>query len=354
VRLLVGRRGEVHRAARRHRGRRATSIDLEYYIFLADSHRHCVRDALIERARAGVHVRCWSTRWVEQDAARFFAPLVEAGGEFAWFHRCAAGGSGEAVAQPAHASQDRGDRRAHRYTGGINVTDEEDERLRADAYRDVHVRWKAMSARRCRWCSSRTGRTPRARAVLPPAPEPTGDVSGAGGELGPGFDWEAIHRCTCGHPFRAAPRVADHAVFRAGEAAMMALTSAALGGLDVRLLVPRRSDSVVVTYAARSYFDDLLAAGVRVYEYGPRLLHSKTLLSTTTWRSSAARTSTTAASASTSRCPCCSTTRGVAREVERLIELDLAHAPRVRDDRRRPLWRCGCRRRWRVWCRRCC
>jgi len=33
-----------------------------------------------------------------------------------------------------------------------------------------------------------------------------------------------------------------------------------------------------VTYAARSYFDELLAAGVKVYEYGPRLLHTKALL----------------------------------------------------------------------------
>jgi cardiolipin synthase len=58
----------------------------------------------------------------------------------------------------------------------------------------------------------------------------------------------------------------------------MALTSAALGGLDVRLMVPKLSDSRLVTYAARSYFDELLAAGIRIYEYGPRLLHTKALL----------------------------------------------------------------------------
>ncbi|NEK65901.1 MAG: cardiolipin synthase, partial [Xanthomonas perforans] len=66
--------------------------------------------------------------------------------------------------------------------------------------------------------------------------------------------------------------------FVPGEAARMALTSAALGGLDVRLLVPRVSDSRLVTYAARSYFDELLEAGVRIYEYGPRMLHTKALL----------------------------------------------------------------------------
>ncbi|MGN0863580.1 MAG: phospholipase D-like domain-containing protein, partial [Stenotrophomonas koreensis] len=39
-----------------------------------------------------------------------------------------------------------------------------------------------------------------------------------------------------------------------------------------------RSDSLLVTLAARSYFDELLAAGVRIYEYGPRMLHTKAFI----------------------------------------------------------------------------
>ena len=58
----------------------------------------------------------------------------------------------------------------------------------------------------------------------------------------------------------------------------MALTSAALRGVDVRLLVPRRSDSFIVSAAARSYYDELIAAGVKVWEYKARMLHSKTLV----------------------------------------------------------------------------
>ena len=45
----------------------------------------------------------------------------------------------------------------------------------------------------------------------------------------------------------------------------------------MRVMVPKMSDSRSVTYAARSYFDELLAADVE-YEYGPRMLHSKALL----------------------------------------------------------------------------
>src|SRR5690606_21047565 len=62
------------------------------------------------------------------------------------------------------------------------------------------------------------------------------------------------------------------------QPAMMSLTSAAMRGVDVRVLVPARSDSRIVSAAARSYFDELIEAGVKVWEYPDRMLHSKTLL----------------------------------------------------------------------------
>jgi cardiolipin synthase len=59
---------------------------------------------------------------------------------------------------------------------------------------------------------------------------------------------------------------------------LTALTTAALRGVDVELLVPRRSDSRTVTWAARSYFHELLEAGVRIFEYTPSMMHAKTLV----------------------------------------------------------------------------
>jgi len=49
-------------------------------------------------------------------------------------------------------------------------------------------------------------------------------------------------------------------------------------GLDVQLLVPRRSDVVFFPLLSRSFYADLLQAGIRVYEYGERILHSKTMV----------------------------------------------------------------------------
>ena len=127
--------------------------------------------------------------------------------------------------------------------------------------------------------------------------------------------------------------------FVPGEAAMMALTSAALGGLDVRLLVPKVSDSRLVTYAARSYFDELLAAGVRIYEYGPRMLHSKTLLVDDHLAIIGSANFDHRSFRLNFEVSLLFHDTRLASELERTIELDLAHSPRVRDDRARPLWR---------------
>jgi cardiolipin synthase len=56
------------------------------------------------------------------------------------------------------------------------------------------------------------------------------------------------------------------------------LATAALRGVEVRILAPRHSDSRLVTAAARSYYDELAGAGVHIYEYGPAMLHAKLLL----------------------------------------------------------------------------
>ncbi len=52
---------------------------------------------------------------------------------------------------------------------------------------------------------------------------------------------------------------------------------AARRGVDVQLLVPLRNDVPLVRWAARAFYAALIAAGVRVYEYQPRMLHAKTI-----------------------------------------------------------------------------
>jgi len=62
------------------------------------------------------------------------------------------------------------------------------------------------------------------------------------------------------------------------EDILTALKVAALSGIDVRLLVPERPDKKIVYHASRSYFPELLDAGVKVYEYKKGFLHSKIVI----------------------------------------------------------------------------
>ena len=63
-----------------------------------------------------------------------------------------------------------------------------------------------------------------------------------------------------------------------GEAILAAIASAAHRGVDVRLLVPHKTDSIWVDAASRTYHDELLAAGAQIYLYESPMLHAKTAI----------------------------------------------------------------------------
>jgi cardiolipin synthase len=61
-------------------------------------------------------------------------------------------------------------------------------------------------------------------------------------------------------------------------AILVALRAAVFRGVDVRIMVPARVDVPFVHAAARSYYPELLGAGVRIFEYRPTMLHAKTMV----------------------------------------------------------------------------
>ena len=62
------------------------------------------------------------------------------------------------------------------------------------------------------------------------------------------------------------------------DSLMMALKTAALSGLDVRLIVQGIPEHKLTYWAMNSYFDELLQAGVKIYKYMKGTLHAKILL----------------------------------------------------------------------------
>lgn len=57
-----------------------------------------------------------------------------------------------------------------------------------------------------------------------------------------------------------------------------ALIVAALSGIDVRLMIPIKSDSLTTSYSSASYLSDVMEAGVKVYQYTEGFLHSKAIV----------------------------------------------------------------------------
>lgn len=327
------------RAARHH-------VHLEYYIWHPDRSGTAVRDALVERARAGVRVRLLLDAVGAAKVRHFFADLLAAGGELAWFHPPK---FGHVWARPWT------NLRTHRkivvidgkvaFTGGMNVTDDQNEALRTDAYRDLHLRLEGPIVHALQlvfvedWIYA-TGQRDLLSDVVQQAPaaEPRATIPAQVLVSGPDSSWEAIHRAHVSAIHAAKRRVwMTTPYFVPGEAAMMALTSAALAGLDVRLLVPRMSDSRLVTLAARSYFGPLLVAGVKIHEYGPRMLHTKSLLVDDAMCIIGSANFDHRSFRLNFEVSVLFDDAGIASQLQALIEADLMHAPRVRQGRHRSL-----------------
>lgn len=61
------------------------------------------------------------------------------------------------------------------------------------------------------------------------------------------------------------------------DALLWALRGAAGRGVEVRLILPRKVDSILTRFASRSYYQDLLDADIELFHYGGGLLHTKSL-----------------------------------------------------------------------------
>lgn len=261
-------------------------VHLEYYMWQPDRVGTRLRDLLVEKARAGVQVRLLlDSIGSDRTPNRFLQPLQDAGGMTAWFN-------------PLHLRRLRPSHvnfRTHRkivvcdgrvgFTGGINISAEHSAAHNGPAaWRDTHLRIEGEPVHRLQfifledWYFA-TDRAPFEPEFFPPGPAQPARPWLQIVESGPDND-----RQTLAHCFFAAITSAQRRVLLAtpyfvpNEALNTALMNAALRGVEVIILAPRRSDSWLVTAAARSYYDELASTGVAIYEYGPPMLHAKLLM----------------------------------------------------------------------------
>jgi cardiolipin synthase len=263
-------------------------VHLEYYIWEPDRFGLRLIDLLRRKAEAGVKVRML----VDGIGAiklrkKHLAPLRRAGGEIAWFNP---------VSHIRLWPKRRADFRTHRkivvvdghvgFTGGMNVSEHHSaEFLAEQAWRDTHLRVEGSVVRALQhvffddWFFATDKLPPVDPIHFPPPAQTPGSHIVQILASGPDSTSMAIH-----HSFFAAMNSASKRLwvttpyFIPDEPIQTSLVSAALRRVDTRLLIPSRGDSRMIDLAARSYLPELIAAGVKVYEYMPRFLHAKTMV----------------------------------------------------------------------------
>ncbi len=124
-----------------------------------------------------------------------------------------------------------------------------------------------------------------------------------------------------------------------------ALQDAAERGVRVRVLVPGSNiDKPPVWIAGRASYDELVAAGVEVYEYQPTMLHAKTMTVDSCWSAVGSANFDNRSFQLNDEATLCVTSEAFASELTEQFERDLAVSDRIARDRwlsRGPVQRAG-------------
>ncbi|MDP1795941.1 MAG: cardiolipin synthase [Planctomycetaceae bacterium] len=259
------------------------SIHLEYYLWQPDRIGTSLRDQLIERAKAGVAVRflydaIGSMRLTES----FLKPMRDAGIRTAPF-------------VPGRSLRERWsiNLRSHRkivlidgcigFTGGMNVGDEY---LGEDAHfgywRDTHLRLEGPAVLQLQevfatdWYFA-TGEEIDVNEHFP-IPDHPGLIDAHVLAGGPDRSESVFHTTYFGAINAARDRITlATSYFVPTDALCTALETAAYRGVKVRVLVSGPVTYWATYHACRSFYDELLGAGVEIYEYTRGQQHAKTI-----------------------------------------------------------------------------
>ncbi len=170
------------------------------------------------------------------------------------------------------------------YTGGINVGDEYMGKNKKFGYwRDTHIRIEGSSVYMLQmvfltdWYYT-TQKVSFEERFFPKLDD-KGNSMIQVVATGPDSDWEAIHYAYFSAICNAKKRVyIETPYFIPDESLLRALKSAALSGVDVRIVFPSIADHKIVHHASYSYFDDILRSGGKVYLYKKGFIHSKVVI----------------------------------------------------------------------------
>ncbi|MGL6105835.1 cardiolipin synthase [Romboutsia sp.] len=261
-------------------------IHLEYFIIKESNIGSKLKEELIEKAKEGIDVKiiyddvgCWRC-WFHR---KFFNEMRTHGIKIEPF-----------IPDKFPMLGGKLNYRNHRkiavidgkigYTGGINIGDEYLGHNKKFGYwRDTHIRIEGTSVYMLQMIFLIDWYYTTKEVILTkeyfPKIEHCGNSTIQVVASGPDSDWEAIHYAYFTAICQAKKSIyIETPYFIPDESILRALKSAALSGVDVRIIFPKIVDHKIVNTASYSYFDDILRSGGKVYLYTKGFLHSKLVI----------------------------------------------------------------------------
>jgi cardiolipin synthase len=284
------------RAARNH-------INLETYIIEDDEVGQRLADLLLEKSAAGVRVNL------------IYDGVGSLGTPREFFERLRAGGVAALEYNPINPAKANGkwsiNQRDHRkllvvdgriaFTGGVNISEvygkssflqKRRESTPPDAkeaaWRDTHMQIEGPVVADFQkmfidtW-RRQTGKEPGGANYFPSL-KPEGDaLVRAIGSVAERADY-TVYKTYISALASATNYVhLTSAYFVPDQQIVDAMKEAARRGVDVKIIFPSFTDHAMILYASRSYYDELLEAGVRIYERKVAMLHAKTAVVDGVW-----------------------------------------------------------------------
>lgn len=267
-------------------------IHMEYYDWENDVRGNQIKDILLKKVNQGVKVRVLYDDYASRKIKGNIVKELKLGGADIY----------PKIKVKLRKFANRVNHRDHRkiiivdgkfgFVGGINVSDRYDNSIDTGLYwRDTHVKILGplvSSLQRhfiVSWNTSAPDVIAYSKDFFPDVPIGTQEGIPALGQIvagGPTYPKSNIMLSYMRIFSMARERLyVTNPYFIPSESIMNVLCQAAISGVDVRLMVPEKSDSAIVGAASRFYFSELLNAGVRIFLYKKGFVHAKTVVADT-------------------------------------------------------------------------
>ncbi len=169
------------------------------------------------------------------------------------------------------------------FIGGVNIADRYINGLKGRHWRDTHLHIKGDAASGLQIIFTVDWYFLSQQNLFdikhfPPLTEGSGTPVQIAAS-GPDYDWESIAQAYLAIISNAREKLFIVTPYlMPPPPLLLALKTAALSGVDVRIIIPEKSDAVLSKWCSFSYVEELLEAGIRIFFFQNGFIHSKYLL----------------------------------------------------------------------------